>query len=301
MIIFITNPYHYHNEIVLTIIENYDKILPIKKSKEDIIFFNYGNDDSFLEYAKTYYPFVNYGITKKYDYYILCTFYPDERYNRYYINDKKHFYISHEYKEEFDNPNIYYLTPLCKSNKYLYCDVLPYQNEKIKSDIPIYIIQGEMSMKRRNFDLLEKILEETKSLEYKIKIIGKGKLNEKFNKYSDKIITKSWLTFIDYHKEFLDGYCILPLTLKKTQPQYYKNKLTSTINYGLAYNLKFLIDNDLQHIYNLNNVEVFNNENDIVVAFKKTYYDFYANKQIVCILWVLLLLDCQLLGKRHCA
>ena len=135
-----------------------------------------------------------------------------------------------------------------------------------------------MSINRRNFDLLEKILEETKSLEYKIKIIGKGRLNKKFDKYSEKIISKRYLNFIDYHKEFLDCYCILPLTLKRTQPKYYKNKLTSSINYGLAYKLKFLIDNDLNNIYNLENVELFNDENDIVAAFKKTYYDFYANK-----------------------
>jgi len=278
MIIYISNPLVFHNEIVMSVIEKYDKIISIEKNKEDIIYFNYGNNNSFLEYVKTYYPYINYGIPDEYDYYIQCTFYPDELNIKKYKNDKKHHYISHEYQEEFDKPNIFYLTPLCNSNKYMYCDVLPYQNEKIKSDIPIYIIQGEMSINRRNFDLLEKILEETKSLEYKIKIIGKGRLNKKFDKYSEKIISKSYLNFIDYHKEFLNCYCILPLTLKETQPQYYKNKLTSSINYGLAYKLKFLIDNDLNNIYNLENVELFNDENDIVAAFKKTYCDFYANK-----------------------
>lgn len=278
MIIYITNPHNYHNEVVLSIIENYDKILPINKNKTDIIYFLYGKDESFLEYAKTYYPHVKYGFTRHYDYCINCTFYPEEPFLKKYINDKKHYYISHEYKEEFDKPNIYYLTPLCNSNKYLYCDILPFQNEKIKSVIPIYIIQGASETKRRNFDLLIKLFDETQDLNYKIKIIGKGNLDNKLNKYSDKIISKRNLNFIDYHKEFLDCYCILPLTLKQTNGQYYKNKLTSSINYGLAYKLKFLIDNDLNNIYNLENVELFNNENDIVAAFKKTYEDFYTNK-----------------------
>ena len=278
MIIYISNPHHYHNEIVMSVIEKYDKIISIKQSKEDIIYFNYGIDEVFAEFIKTKYPDIKYEIPTVYDYYIQCTFYAREHFLKNYKEDEKHYYISHEYIEEFDKPNIFYLTPLCNSNKYIYCDILPYQNEKIKSDIPIYIIQGEMSIKRRDFDLLEKILEETQSLKYKIKMIGRGKLDEKFNKYSDKIIKKSNLNFIEFHKEFLDCYCILPLTSKKTNCQYYINKLTSSINYGIAYDLKFIIDHDLQNIYNLDNVEVYNDENDIIASFKKTYDDFYISK-----------------------
>ena len=80
---------------------------------------------------------------------------------------------------------------------------------------------------------------------------------------------------INYHKEFLDGYCILPLITKKTHPHYYTTKLTSTINYTSAYKLKCLIDKDLQNIYKLQDVEIFNDISDIVNAFKKTLVDFY--------------------------
>ena len=102
-----------------------------------------------------------------------------------------------------------------------------------------------------------------------------NKLPENLEKYSHKIILRNNLNFIDYHKEFLDVYCILPLITKKTHPQYYNNKLTSSINYCIGYNLKCIIDKDLQEIYNLNNVEVFNDENDIVHSFRKTLIDFY--------------------------
>ena len=70
-------------------------------------------------------------------------------------------YISHQITERLEkNKNVYFLTPLTKSN-FIYADILPYSSNKIKSDIPIYIIQGCISSGRRNFDLLKKILDNT--------------------------------------------------------------------------------------------------------------------------------------------
>ena len=83
---------------------------------------------------------------------------------------------------------------------------------------------------------------------------------------------------MDYHKEFLDGYCILPLVSKETHSQYYTSKLTSSINYARAYKLKCLLDKDLQNIYNLDNAYVYNNINDIVLLFKKSLESFYNMK-----------------------
>ena len=79
------------------------------------------------------------------------------------------------------------------------------------------------------------------------------------------------------HREFLNAYCILPLISKNTHPHYYNKKLTSTINYVRGYKLKCLIDKDLQEIYNLEDVEVYNDINDIVYHFKKTLDDFYKH------------------------
>ena len=97
-------------------------------------------------------------------------------------------------------------------------------------------------------------------------------------KYGDKIIVRNNLNFIDYHKEFLDAYCILPLITKNSHPFYYNIKLTSTINYARGYKLKCLIDKDLQEIYNLEDVEIFNDINDIANGFLNTLEQFY-NKQ----------------------
>jgi hypothetical protein len=85
--------------------------------------------------------------------------------------------------------------------------------------------------------------------------------------------------FHDYHLEFLGSYCILPLTSKIKTPAYYKNKLTSSINYAKAYNLNIIIDNDLQDIYEMKNAYIYNDNLSLVEAFKKTLHDFYNNRR----------------------
>ena len=78
------------------------------------------------------------------------------------------------------------------------------------------------------------------------------------------------MNFQDYHKEFLDAYCVLPLITKASHPHYYKNKLTSSVNYILAYNLLTIIDKEFQDIYHFDKAIIFNNENDICDAFRKS-------------------------------
>jgi hypothetical protein len=162
----------------------------------------------------------------------------------------------------------------------LKANMLPFQNElQERKSPPIYIIQGKCTSMRRNYDLLEIILEHETQYDYKIKVVGKGSIPAKFNKYisTGKIICKSNLPFEDYHKEFLDAYCIIPLLLKKTHPQYYTDKLTSTINYGEAYRLSFLIDKDLQEIYQLPSKDcfTFQDEKDVGVALEASLRAFY--------------------------
>ena len=170
---------------------------------------------------------------------------------------------------------MYFLTPLSKT-QYIYTDILPYSKEKKISTIPIYVIQGNLNQGRRCYELLNKILDNSYKYKFIIKLIGRGNLPKQLNKHKNKIVLKNNLNFSDYHKEFLDAYCILPLISKKTHPQYYNKKLTSSINYARGYNLKCIIDNDLQNIYNLDNVEIYNNKYDIVTCFKKTLEQFYT-------------------------
>ena len=120
-----------------------------------------------------------------------------------------------------------------------------------------------------------KILDNTYQYEFIIKLVGRGRLPAELKKYENKIVLKNNLDFANFHKEFLDAYCILPLISKKTHSDYYTSKLTSTINYARGYKLKCLIDKDLQEIYNLDNVEIYNDINDISESFKNTLEEFY--------------------------
>ena len=83
------------------------------------------------------------------------------------------------------------------------------------------------------------------------------------------------MEFQGYHKEFLDGYCLLTLTSKEKTPSYYKNKLTSSINYIKGYKLKCILDKDLQDIYHLKNSYVYDSRDKIVTLFHQSLQDFY--------------------------
>jgi hypothetical protein len=278
-ILYIYNNYKFHYEILESIIVKYNEILKIENNTNNRIYLGIlSSDDSFVRYIKGKYKDIILGTPKKYDYCISCTEY-DQTYDIIKKNSNKHFYISHNVSSRLKLlSNVYYLTTLVSENV-ITTNILPFNKIKIKTNIPIYIIQGNITSDRRDYSLLLKILSETYDYDFKIKMIGRGNdIPDILKPYRHKILLKNNLNFIDYHKEFLDGYCILPLTTKQTHPQYYTNKLTSTINYASGYKLKCLIDKDLQDIYKLENVEIFKNKNDIVAAFKRTLVDFYQKK-----------------------
>jgi hypothetical protein len=284
MIYYIFNDYNCHYEIIINVVHNYYEICREQKTDNDIIYMQIGYENQdFINYILKYHPYIIFECPESYDYYINCTIYAPsniQNKNQITIEDNKHFYISHEVFKT-NNKNIYFLTPLNNDN-YLVCDRLPFQDEIYDDSFPIYIIQGSIDEKRRNYKLLELILRETYDYEFKIKIIGSGEMDPKFDIYKDKLIIKNNLNFTEYHKEFLNCYCLLPLTSKQTQPQYYTNKLTSSINYTLAYKLSCLLDSEMQDIYNLPNAYVYNDENDMVNVFKQSLFAFYNNIKLKC-------------------
>lgn len=279
-IIKIVNNVPYHYETIESVISYYNKIFKIDKSDKDVIYLDIRNNNEYLTYITNKYPkiIINKNIDT-YDFYINCTIYPNDFDKIKNMNPKKYYYICHQVDAKMIYmPNVFYLTPLCKTNRYINCDILPYQsNKNINKNIPIYVIQGNITEGRRNYKLLHNILSFKTNYKYKIKIVGRGNLDKSFDKYKNKLIIKNNLNFIDYHKEFLDCYCIIPLITKKSHSQYYTTKLTSTVNYANAYNLRVLTDKDLQSIYKFKNAVVFDNENDIHIGFKKTLDKFYKH------------------------
>jgi hypothetical protein len=275
-ILYINNSVTYHYEIILSIIEKYDLLLGITKDSAHSIYLTVEPNDSFHQYIQDYYPHIHILKPRFYDYFIDCTVYSYLGI----IEDKSSYhYISHEVHPCFENKsNVWSLTPLSNNLSRVFCaDVFPFQNHKIKTDIPIYVIQGNIIPYRRCYELLNQILSVEYEFPFKIKILGRTHPDEYvFQNASDKLIYKTDLNFIDFHREFCDGYCILPLVTKKTHPQYYTNKFTSSINYARGYKMKCLIDRDLQEIYQLDDVEIFQDEEDVINAFKITLKNFYS-------------------------
>jgi len=275
-ILYINNSVIYHYEIILSVIEKYHLLLGISKESIDSIYLTFLPNDSFQQYIQDNYPDIHILKPRFYDYFIDCTVYSHFGIIE---NNDSHQYITHDIHPCFENKsNIWSLTPLYKNlSKVLCADVFPFQNYKIKTDIPIYVIQGNFIPYRRCYELLNRILSVEYEYPFKIKILGRRDPDEYvFQNGSDKLIYKTDLNFIDFHRELCECYCILPLITKKTHPQYYTNKFTSSINYARGYKLKCLIDRDLQEIYQLDNVEIFQDEEDIVEAFRRTLINFYS-------------------------
>jgi len=147
MNILINNNYDCHYEIlesVFTRLKFITKDIRLILNRCNIYFFikkykNYNNHNSFIEYMKDKYPkikflFFQFQILEiKFDYRIMCYFYPESKDCKPYFqsNSKKNYYICHDVTIETSQyKNIYYLTPLCKNNRYFFCDILPYREIK---------------------------------------------------------------------------------------------------------------------------------------------------------------------------
>lgn len=274
----IYNNVRYHYEVIESVIVKYRELLKDIPKEEEVKIFLYNYPHKSYESYKTYinnkYPDIVFYLIRDYDYMINITVY-DKNYNLLKTNvDSNEKYISHEVTDRLlSNPNVYYLFPTSKN--YLSADILPYANEKVKTRVPVYVIQGSNFHLRRHLKSLENILNKKYKYEFKIKLVGGNSFPKELIKYKEKFKMIKYSGYENYHREFLDCYCIMTLLTKKSHPQYYSNKLTSSINYAKGYNLKCLIDKDLQDIYELTNVEIYKNENDICSAFEKTLEDYY--------------------------
>ena len=269
-----------HFEIIESVIVNYQTFF-IHKIEDVTIYLACYYNKSFINYIKNKYTNIilinlNNINLNNYNYVIDCTIYEHQLNKTIFNIDSKIKYISHRITEKMQtNDNIFYLSPLSKKNVFI-ANVLPFSEHKVNSNKPIFIIQGNLVETRRNYNLLVKILEKEYEYDFEIRLVGRGNLPNILRKYKDKVVVKNNLNFVDYHKEFQDAYCILPLITKKSHPQYYTNTLTSSINYIMGYNTKCIIDKDLQDIYKLQNVEIFNDINDIEFAFERSLRSFYV-------------------------
>lgn len=272
-IILLHNEKDYHYEIIESIMISIEKITK-QKIQTPIFYLDLeGNDQSFKDYLSSKYSNIKWDTPCFYHFYVEVSFYRDQFAK--YRNDARHFYIAHEISPELEmQKNIYFITPLSKN--YISCHVLPFQmKKKLKTDIPIYIVQGNLDETRRDFSLLAMLLSQSYAYDFRIKLVGRGNMPRCLEQFSDKIILKNNLNFQEFHAEFLNGYCLFPLISIENNPSYYINKLTSSVNYILGYQLKCIVDFDLQNIYNFDNAYIYYTASEMQNAFLMSLIDFY--------------------------
>jgi hypothetical protein len=180
------------------------------------------------------------------------------------------YYILHNYRPNITTPdNVFYLAPHCSTNlpnNYFIPDVLPFSSKSVSypdrpSQIPIsqgawILIQGRLN---RRVPALIKILIKfvSTSLSGQVGDIRLAPANlvilTKSNNLglpkSKNIHMINNSDFWEFHQWVAKCNIIATLVSKQTHPKYYSSKLTSSISYGLAYQMRFLIDCDLYNIY----------------------------------------------------
>jgi hypothetical protein len=287
-IILISNPVDYHYEILEDIIQQATKIVDDKKCILFDIYLSVYDEPVFKKYISENYPHVHLSVPKNYDYIIHASVYmkhenPVLSKIKIIPNSKKEFFIVHETHPNFKRyNNVYSFTPFLKKQNQLRIYNLPFSDfEKIKTNIPIFAVQGNLEKKkiqRRDWTQLIEIFESQKknNLSFLVKLIGRGNLPEELKPYQDKIILRNNLNFIDFHYEFLDVYCLLALNSPEHTPSYFKNKFTSNITYLQTYKMKGIMHKNLYKLYpHLQNIHTFSNNQQMVKIFEKVIDDFY--------------------------
>lgn len=313
--ILISNNVAWHYEIIESAIVKYDQLLNIEKDSEDIIYlwtqrdFNMYppniNYNSFISYIENKYPnvFVLNGVIREFDYEIHCTV-TGSNYNASYgglrekdiIDDERHAYISHDYVEEFlDHKNVFFLNKFddrVDEKRILTADILPYCEKKIKRSIPKIIIQGSLDMgiinKTKDYSILSSILNGSYEKPFEIHVIGRSSqkrtdvesallsgIKNKENLGKVQLhINKTWK---DYHIAITDAYAIIPTVSFNKKQEYFTTKITSSYNYGLAYNLKFFVEQKFAEVYDIMDKSYIYNEDNIVDIFNKLVNEYGEN------------------------
>ncbi len=281
MIIYIENNYHAHYEIIESILHHISFICKTILPKETQIFLKIQPEESFIHYITHKYLNLtmvdDFTKPKEYDFYINCTLNQlldkNNDFNMLTLDPTKHFYIAHViYPYLRKKKNVYFLTPISLVSRLISCSYLPFIDKpKIKTDIPIFIVGGFINPYSRNYQMLKMLLDTPTPHPYKIKLLGKSKdQSVPFGpEYNDRIIYCLNYNFVQYHHEFLDVYCMLPCINPESNPEYYTKKISSTINYIKGYQLKSIIDDQLQSIHQLERAYVYHYPYKNIVEEKK--------------------------------
>ena len=277
-----------HYELIESVIVKYSEIIKTFDKCDIYIYFDFHptiDTISFKKYILSKYPGIKFENINDYHYIINISIYIEQYDSLCDISGKlpkNYFAIAHRVDDVLlKDPNIYYLTELSKKPIFE-ATILPYANDKVDKDYPIFVVQG-LDPGRRDYEIFIKLIYHQTRFPFKFKLLGKANFNLDIVKnVIDRIILKTDLHFSDFHKEFNDCFCLLPLISKARNKCYYSLSLSSSINYIKGYKLKGFLDEDLQDIYNLPNVITYKTDyTNILDQFEKLLEEFY-NSNYIC-------------------
>jgi hypothetical protein len=263
MNIYIENKFNFHYEIIESVLSIFLEKIGIKGKYT--VYLKCATNESFEKYIKK--KFTNVFFIKRkpkllFSHKIWTTFYC--KYIDEYEYKPNNWYICHDIEPwVLEKKNIFFVTPLCGVKRWFLPTLLPSIVRK-KSCIPIFIVQGKIDETRRNYASLVPFFEMYKDRNFLVKIIGDGALPNYLGIYKNKIKFCPILNFEEYHNEFSDVDCLLPLIDDTFEHNYFKSKLTSSISYVLAYNLPVIVHKKLVDIYHLKNASVYTNETEFL-------------------------------------
>ena len=282
----IVNPVPYHYEVLEEIIHQAPRMVKISSEEDYDIHLYIVKNHSFEMYIRENFPSVHLHrgfprhTTHKNRYTIYATIL-----DRFVLqkNNPKIFYLLHRYHKIYsDWENIYGLAAYFVPSRRLSVTHLPFVNAKKKATtIPVFAVQGNLNHNyRRCWDLLVNILRENWRFDFKVKVIGRGKMPAALMPYKTKIILCNNLNFLDYHREFLDIYCLILPNTPESTPFYFGPKQTSSISYLQSYNIHGLLHEKLFQVApTLQRVTTFSSNENFLVAFEEVLNSFYHNRE----------------------
>lgn len=182
---------------------------------------------------------------------VFCSAYPrDERTIR--ASDPKKFvYIMHTLDRGLHElPHVWGLTPLFPRH-FMALHLPPIRHRPSKT-VRI-AIQGNITPHRRNFGMLAHWLRKTSAKDFTIQLLGRGRTPPCLLPYERSGVLKisSNLPFARFHDAFADIDGLMALVTPQSHPQYFTQKLTSSVSYSIAYDIPILMHPEMQKIYNV--------------------------------------------------
>ena len=191
-------------------------------------------------------------------------------------------YVQHRFDPSCDRDDNVYLLPHVQEHTRNPCflpSALP-EVDRSYGPMPVYVVQGRFA--RRDLTVIRTILEHVGDVSsYRIRIVGSAVegVPEILDEISDdpRIEVHKDLSFRAFHEAFTGAYGVLPCVDREQHLGYYTNQLTSSMSYGVGYQLRFVCESALAELYEVEDAAYAYTAGDpssICDAFSRSLRDF---------------------------